>query len=265
MRSASGDQFNSQSRGNPIELSVQRELEPTADLENFGVPILMYHRVATDGPPGLGRFRVDPTLFDEQLSALKQAGFRSIDLNHWVEALSSSEALPGKPLVLTFDDGYRDFLTAALPALRRYSFAATAFLVADRIGGVADWDLHYGEAAPLMSWEELRTIGNEGVEFGCHSLIHRPMTEMNQADLLTQTGQAREILELGLGRSVLHFAYPYGAENLSIRNLVAVLGFRSAVTCRLGISRSGNDRLRLPRIEVHGRCSPEGLLVQLRN
>jgi peptidoglycan/xylan/chitin deacetylase (PgdA/CDA1 family) len=259
MCSASGNQPNFQSDGNRIELPLQRELEP----ENFGVPILMYHRVATDGPQGLGRFRVAPSLFDEQLCALKQAGFRSIDLNLWVEALSSSEVLPGKPLVLTFDDGYRDFLAAALPSLRRYSFAATAFVVSDRIGGVADWDLHYGEVAPLMSWEELRTIENEGVELGCHSLVHKPMTEMDQADLLTQTEQAREILELGLGHPVLHFAYPYGAENLSIRNLVAALGFRSAVTCQCGISRSGNDLMRLPRIEVHGRCTPEELLVQL--
>jgi peptidoglycan/xylan/chitin deacetylase (PgdA/CDA1 family) len=249
-----------------IKLPVQQAPKRTSAGENDlggGVPILMYHRVAIDGPSELTRFRVDPTLFDEQINALKQAGFRPIVLNDYVEAVSRSQALPGKPIVVTFDDGYRDFLTGALPALRKYSFAATVFVVAGRIGGVAEWDLRYGKAAALMSWEELSAIASEGVELGCHSLFHQPMTEMKHADLLTEIGQAREVLELGLGNAVLHFAYPYGAENIFVRNLVAVLGFRSAVTCRAGISRLGNDVMRLPRIEVHGNCTPEELLIQL--
>jgi peptidoglycan/xylan/chitin deacetylase (PgdA/CDA1 family) len=141
MSFASSDQSNLCNRGAGIQ--HHQEIKPPVELDNqlrAGVPILMYHRVATNGPPGLDRFRVDPTLFDEQLSALKQAGFRTIDLGDWVGALSRSKALLGKPIILTFDDGYRDFLTAALPALRRYSLAATVFLVAHRIGGRADWD-----------------------------------------------------------------------------------------------------------------------------
>jgi peptidoglycan/xylan/chitin deacetylase (PgdA/CDA1 family) len=64
----------------------------------------MYHRIATSGPPGLDRFRVDPTLFEEQLSALKQVGFQTIDLSDWIGALSRSEAFPEKPIILTFDE-----------------------------------------------------------------------------------------------------------------------------------------------------------------
>jgi peptidoglycan/xylan/chitin deacetylase (PgdA/CDA1 family) len=249
-----------------IKLPARHELKKTLAGDNqlsSGVPILMYHRVASHGPPGLGRFRADPNLFDEQMNALQQAGFRPVVLNDYVEAVSRSEALSGKPIVLTFDDGYRDFLTAALPALRKYSFVATVFVVAARIGGVAEWDLRFGAAAPLMSWEELSAVASEGVELGCHSLFHQPMTEMKHADLMTGIGQAREILELGLGHAVHHFAYPYGAENVFVRNLVAVLGFRSAVTCRPGISQLGNDAMRLPRIEIQADCQPEELLIQL--
>jgi peptidoglycan/xylan/chitin deacetylase (PgdA/CDA1 family) len=260
------DQSNLHHPGASIQLTVPNEIKPPDELHTqlaAAVPILMYHRVATDGPAGLGRFRVDPILFDEQLAALKQTGFRAIDLNGWMAALSRAEALTGRPIILTFDDGYRDFVTAALPALRRYSFAATVFLVADRIGGVADWDSSYGEPAALMSWQELREIGTEGVELGCHSLIHRPMTEMNRADLLADTRRAREILELGLGQPVTHFAYPYGAENMSVREAIAALGFASAVSCRPGISQLGDNPMCLPRVEVAGTCAPEELIVQL--
>jgi peptidoglycan/xylan/chitin deacetylase (PgdA/CDA1 family) len=226
------------------------------------IPILMYHRVATAGPRELERFRVDPTLFDEQLSALRHYGYSTIGLTEGVEALSEREAPTGKPIIITFDDGYRDFLTA-LPSLQKYLFAATVFLVAARIGGLADWDTCYGEPAPLMSWPEIREITGEGTELGCHSLTHRPMTEMNYLDLLSDTRQARNILEFGLETSITHFAYPYGAENEIVRGVIAALGFCSAVSCRPGLARFGDEILCLPRIEVAGSCTPEELIVQI--
>ena len=228
----------------------------------YGIPILMYHRVASTGPLGLKRFRVDPTLFDEQLSALRHYGYSSIGLTDGVEVLSARRDPTEKSIIITFDDGYRDFL-AALPSLRKHLFAATVFLVAGRIGGFADWDRCYGEAAPLMSWPEILEIATEGTEFGCHSLSHRPMTEMNYSDLLSDTRQAREILEVGLETSIAHFAYPYGAENTLVRSVITALGFSSAVSCRPAVARFGEETLCLPRIEVPGGCTPEELIVRI--
>ena len=244
-------------------LPVHQKIEPAhRSGGEFGIPILMYHRVATAGPSGLERFRVDPTLFDEQLSALKHYGFSTIGLTDGVEVLSEREDTTGKPIIITFDDGYRDFLTA-LPSLQKYLFGATVFLVAARIGGFADWDMCYGETAPLMSWSEILEIACEGTELGCHSLTHRPMTEMNYSDLLRDTRQAREILEFGLETSITHFAYPYGAENEIARSVIAALRFSSAVSCRPALARFGDEILCLPRIEVPGRCAPEELIDKI--
>jgi len=91
------------------------------------------------------------------------------------------------------------------------------------------------------------------------------MTEMSYADLMEETRQAREILELGVGNSITHFAYPYGAENTAVRSAIAALGFRSALSCRMALARLGDDRLRLPRIEVSGSCKPEELIVRIEN
>jgi len=144
-------------------LSVHQETKPArpSDAE-FGLPILMYHRVATAGPLGLERFRVDPTLFEEQLSALRHGGYSTIGLTEGGELLSGHKDPTGKPIIITFDDGYRDFLTA-LPFLQKYGFVATVFLVAARIGGFADWDMCYGETAPLMSWTEILEIAGEAL------------------------------------------------------------------------------------------------------
>jgi peptidoglycan/xylan/chitin deacetylase (PgdA/CDA1 family) len=231
----------------------------------FSVPILMYHRIAVDGPVALGRFRVAPDLFIAQMAALHRAGYRTASLADWVNAIARHEPLPGKPLILTFDDGYRDFLTAAIPVLRYYGFSATVFLVAQRIGGIADWDAAYGETAPLLSWPEVRALEEAEIEFGCHSAAHQPMTGMQLAELAADAVRARAILEEGLAAPVTTLAYPYGAENEFVRRVMADLGFRAAVSCEPGLSRLGEDPLRLRRIEVFGGCTPERLLALIRH
>jgi peptidoglycan/xylan/chitin deacetylase (PgdA/CDA1 family)/2-polyprenyl-3-methyl-5-hydroxy-6-metoxy-1,4-benzoquinol methylase/GT2 family glycosyltransferase len=238
----------------PIRLAVERACS---------VPILMYHRIAADGPVALERFRVAPDLFALQMATLHRAGYRTIDLGNWISALARHEPLRGKPIILTFDDGYRDFLIAAMPVLRAHGFSASVFLVGERIGGTAGWDAGYGEPAPLLSWEEVRALQEAGIEFGCHSSAHRPMTGMRLPELAEDTVRARAILEEGLATSVKTLAYPYGAENGFVRRVIADLGFRAAVSCEPGLSRLGDDPLRLPRIEVPGGCTPERLLASI--
>jgi peptidoglycan/xylan/chitin deacetylase (PgdA/CDA1 family) len=247
---------------------ISRQVSPTSKPRPNGsgprftdeVPILMYHRTAVDGPPALAPYRVAPDLFAAQMDALYRAGYHTIHLQQWFNALMRNEQLPGKPIILTFDDGYRDFLTAAMPVLRYYGFSATVFLVAERIGGVANWDSAYGEAAPLLSWQEVHALQDAGIELGCHSAMHWPMTGMSFAELTEDTARSRAILEEGLGVTINSLAYPYGAENEFVRRTVADLGFQAAVTCNPGISRLGDDPLRLRRIEVPGGCSPGRLL-----
>jgi peptidoglycan/xylan/chitin deacetylase (PgdA/CDA1 family) len=235
--------------------------ERLAAKRTCSVPILMYHRIATDGPVALARFRVAPDLFATQIATLHRAGYRTVSFQDWISAMVRNEALPGKPIILTFDDGYQDFLTAAMPVLRYYGFLATVFLVAERIGGVADWDAVYGEAAPLLSWQEVRTLQATGTEFGCHSAVHWPMTGMHLVELTEDAARARAILEEGLEAAVTTLAYPYGAENEFVRRFVADLGFQAAVSCEPGISRIGDDPLSLRRIEIFGGCAPEQLLT----
>jgi peptidoglycan/xylan/chitin deacetylase (PgdA/CDA1 family) len=227
------------------------------------VPILMYHRIAADGPVAIKRFRVAPALFAAQMETLHRAGYRTISVGGWVRALARHEPLPGKPVILTFDDGYRDFLTAAVPVLRAHGFSATVFLVAERIGGTADWDAGYGEPAPLLSWEEVRALQEAGIEFGCHSSVHMPMIGMRLRQLVEDTVRARAILEEGLATSVETLAYPYGAENGFVRRVIADLGFQAAVSCEPGLSWLGDDPLRLSRIEVPGGFTPERLLASI--
>lgn len=228
------------------------------------VPILMYHRIAADGPVELERYRVAPDLFASQIAALDRSGYQTIRLEDWISAMRRHEPLRGKPIILTFDDGYRDFLTAAMPVLRAHGFSATVFLVADRIGGMSDWDSAYGEPSPLLSWAEVLALKDAGVEFGSHSSVHRKMTTMSRTELADDMVRARAVLEEGLATGVKTLAYPYGSQNDFVRNVIADLGFQAALTCEPGVSRFGDSLLRLPRITVPGGLSPESLLEQVK-
>ena len=226
------------------------------DAPTSSVPILMYHRIATDGPSGLARWRLAPDLFAAHMEALHRAGYQTIKLEDWADAIDQRRPVQGKRIVLTFDDGYSDFLTDAVPLLRRYDFSATMFLVAERIGQTALWDAGFGEPAPLMGWEEIKSLPKE-IEFGAHSCTHQKMTEMAPTDLWEDTVKTRKILEQSLGVLIPTLAYPYGDQNESVRQIVREAGTRAAVTTESGVSKLGDDLLQLPRIEIGGDCTAE--------
>jgi peptidoglycan/xylan/chitin deacetylase (PgdA/CDA1 family) len=235
-----------------------------ADAHTSCVPILMYHRIATDGPPGLKPWRVAPELFDAHMEAIHRAGYQTIRLAEWADAVIQRRPVEGKRVLLTFDDGYSDFLRA-VPVLHSHDFSATMFLVAERIGQTALWDASFGDCAPLMAWEEIKSLQDVGIEFGAHSCIHKKMTEMTPKELAEDTKRTRAILEEGLGVPVPTLAYPYGDQNESVRRVVGEGGTRAAVTTEEGISKLGDDPLRLPRITITGECTPEGLISLLEH
>jgi SAM-dependent methyltransferase len=118
------------------------------------LPILVYHRIASDGPPELAPYRVTRDRFERQLAYLRRHGYRTISLAQWQEARGRRDGIiDDRAVMLTFDDGYRDFLTEAWPLLRSFGFGATLCVITDRIGGRAEWDKSYGEPAALLGWD----------------------------------------------------------------------------------------------------------------
>ena len=102
-------------------------------------------------PPKLAPYRVSRDRFERQLAYLRRHGYRTISLAQWQEARGRRDGIiDDRAVMLTFDDGYRDFLTDAWPLLRAFGFGATLCVSTDRIGGRADWDSSYGEPAELL-------------------------------------------------------------------------------------------------------------------
>jgi peptidoglycan/xylan/chitin deacetylase (PgdA/CDA1 family) len=228
------------------------------------LPILMYHRIAEDGPASLATFRVKPGQFERQLGYLRRHGYRTVTLDQWLTFLRESDGLiDDRVVLLTFDDAYRDFLTEAWPLLRHNGFGATMFVPADHVGGRAEWDRSLGEPAELLSWDELRLLVGQGLEIGAHSCSHPYLTRLAPAKVVAEGRLGKARLEAELGHRVSGMAYPYGDQNLTVRRAMAACGYLAGLTTQPGLSRLGDNPMAMPRQLIAGEDELDTFIAKL--
>ncbi len=229
------------------------------------VPVLMYHRIANDGPVELGPYRISPEGFERQLAWLQRYGFHSMSLddyfNLWFKR--NIRDIAGKPIVLTFDDAYADFYHNACPLLRRYGFGATVFVPTNYVGGTAEWDKKYGPPAQIMSWGQIVELNDRGIHFGSHGCSHKPLTQLSNADALEDAINSRRVLNDRLGIEISGYSYPYTTADRESRRVVEQAGYKFAVGRRSAKLPRGQDPVYIPRIEIFGSDSIEDFIAKL--
>ena len=230
--------------------------------QTAALPILMYHRVAPDGPAALQRYRVTPDAFREQLRYLRDAGFRGATLSDWEQAVRQRRPLAGRRVMLTFDDGYADFAAHAWPLLREYGFGALVLLPTAFVGGESRWDAAWG-SAPLMDWDAVRRLRDEGVTFGSHAVTHRPLTALGADEIVEELAGSRATLIRELNIVPLACCYPYGDVDPVVRHLAGACGYTFGLSCSAGRAGRRSPLMALPRVEVDGRQPLTGFIRAL--
>jgi peptidoglycan/xylan/chitin deacetylase (PgdA/CDA1 family) len=214
------------------------------------LPILMYHNI---GPlrPGFDEFlTVSPATFERHLRWLARKGYTTIHVSDWVAYQRKSKPLPRKPVLLTFDDGYRDTAEFGFPLLQKYGCKGTLFLVTDHIGGANVWDLPLGVSEqPLMSVDEIRRWSARGIEIGSHTKSHPDLRVTPVDQIVAEMKESKERLEQLLGTPVTAFAYPYGYLTGKAASLAREF-YDAAVTCDFGINGFATDPILLKRATV---------------
>jgi peptidoglycan/xylan/chitin deacetylase (PgdA/CDA1 family) len=209
------------------------------------VPILYYHYIRTIAPTAQNllsfELSIPPQMFAQQMALLHVEGAHPITLATLMDALSGKRALPAQPVVLTFDDGYADFATAVEPVMARYGFVATDFVVSGFVNKP-----RYMTAAQVLQMDA------DGMVIGSHTVHHADLTALPPAAALAEIENGRAALERLLGHPVLDFAYPYGAFNSVVAQLVQQAGFREAVTTIHGDLQTINGHFELLRTEIGG-------------
>lgn len=224
--------------------------------------ILMYHKVdeVAAGTKNPGNF-VSPARFAEQMDALVAWGYQSVTFDQWIDYRNGLvKTLPPKPLIVTFDDGYTCFDEHAWPALKKRGIRATVFLVASQIGKTNAWD--DGEVSfPLLDAPRIRALQDEGVEFGSHSVSHRPLARLASNEAFQELNKSRWTLTELLDREVNVFAYPFSNQSREVRALAQQAGYRCAVRGKGRMCSKRTDPFGLYRIKVE----PETTVGSLRS
>jgi peptidoglycan/xylan/chitin deacetylase (PgdA/CDA1 family) len=218
------------------------------------VPVLMYRRIATDGPNDLSRYHLSPDAFREQMLWLRRHGYHTINSEQLAWFIANNQPFVGRPVLITFDDGYDEFARHAWPVLQANDFSAEVFIATDLVGKSTEWDASLGNPAPLMDADKIAALASEGVSFGSH-LASRPRSdELATWNLAEELMRSHEQLEKWLGRSVTSFAAPFGCTDQRLRILAAECGYKTGFST-VGVAASlEDDPLNLPRMEVRGDC-----------
>jgi glycosyltransferase involved in cell wall biosynthesis/peptidoglycan/xylan/chitin deacetylase (PgdA/CDA1 family) len=201
-----------------------------ASTDTVQVPVLLYHRVSDDGPASLADYRISPHVFEDQMRFLRRHGFHTVTSSDLERHRRERRPMRGRPVLITFDDGYRDFYDVAWPILRRFGFTAEVFLATDFIGGTANWDDGHGAPAPLMTWEEIRLAHTQGAHFGSHLATHKAATGLSSETLLREAARSRALLERRLGIEVRAVAPPFGACDERVARILQSCGFMQIFT-----------------------------------
>ncbi len=232
-------------------------LPATLPSRMLAVPILMYHRIDRLRPslPAITRsLTVAPSDFAAQMRWLRAHGFHAITQQQLFAALEQRKRLPAKPVVITFDDGYRDVLANAAPVLARLGMPATAYVITGRISG---------SDVSFLSWAQLKALEKDGVEIGSHTVSHAELPRLTDPAALQELIQSRLALERHLGHPVQWFAYPAGRFDERTETLVKQAGYVLAVTTRPGSAQSAATPFALHRYEVLDTTGVRGLASML--
>ena len=211
------------------------------------VPILMYHYISVP-PPGSDRYRlalsVTPANFDAQMAFLKQAGYHAVTLYDLYAYLAQGQALPDKPVILTFDDGYVDALTQAMPILHKYGFVGTFFVLT----GPADG----GGAGEHLTWEQIAAMSATGMDIELHSREHFDLRNRPNDFLVHQIAGGKESLEAHINLPVRWFAYPSGRYDAAVVRVLKSDGLWGAVTTKDGRTHTASGFFDLQRVRISG-------------
>lgn len=221
------------------------------------VPILMYHRinvVDASTPSITRRLTVHPDVFRRQMRWLKRHGYRTLTQRMLFDALMCGDRLGRKPILITFDDGYRDAYRKASPVLARFGMRATAYVITGRISG---------SDPSFLTWRQLRLLEARGVEIGSHTVSHRPLTSLSDEQASAELLKSRRVLERRLGHRIPWLAYPIGAYDARIETLARRAGYRLAVTTEYGALQSARRPLALRRLRILDSTGVRGLASML--
>jgi peptidoglycan/xylan/chitin deacetylase (PgdA/CDA1 family) len=255
---------------------------PKLASQNVQIPILMYHHIEPNQATGSV---ISPERFREHMTAIKNKGYQTITDRELFDFLQNNKTLPYKPIMITFDDGYKSNYTYAYPVLKELGMKASINLISSRVVGEKN---PYPNEIPKMSWEEARksmdVFSFQGHTYDLHykgenaqnrsrgmitGRMHLPNGKLEtqaeyEARLLNDLTLSKKMIEENLKTEVITCAYPYGDYTDDTIRIAKKAGYKMALTTQPGKeSKKSADLFRLHRINGHGELTAIELMEEL--
>ena len=227
------------------------------------IRVLLYHRIGASGERSHDRFTIAESALRKQIELLDRWGYRTITFDDFRLFEAGRINLPPKPVIITFDDAYAEIYSVAFPILRSYGMRAVVFALGDLSIRRNAWDDSMDESSRLLDQKQLLELHAVGFEIGSHSMTHPLLTDLGREEAWQEISRSRMAMEILLNAPVRSFAYPYGATNAMIKQLVSQAGYDVGCAAYSGTAWFGDDPLEIRRILVLDTSSPAVFWFQL--
>ncbi len=220
------------------------------------LPVLMYHKIPDAPIATKHQIYVTKDHFEQHLAYFQRRGLTPITFADYLQFARGERPLadfPARPIVLTFDDGYRDNYTNLLPLMRRYGYRGVLYLLGDFTVDHNRWDLAADPTEPradLMDEAQKREFVAAGWEIGAHTMSHPRLSTLPLSEATAEIQCSKTRLEQVLATEVVSFAYPYGDLNEDLKIAVRAAGFAFGVATDTGALRLEDDRMQVFRINM---------------
>lgn len=216
-----------------------------------GIPVLNYHQINDKDHNAL---TVPVADFEREMAYLKADGYTSITPEQLSDHLKYGKPLPEKPVMITFDDGYRDNYTNAFPILQKYGFTASIFLVSDFMGRFDNY----------LTWEQVQEMSEAGINMESHTLSHVELAGLPHDELYKQLMGGKLATEWKTLKFVKYMAYPCGNMDEAAMTAVKDCGYEGGFTVRYDLVHSWDDAYEMPRVPIFGNVQGSFLRFKLR-
>ena len=224
--------------------------------KRFQIPVLMYHSISNTRKNGVHPYyetATAPHIFEAHMKFLHQNDYQVVDLQDITKYFRRNGDLVNKLVVISFDDGLKDFYTEAVSILRKYGFSATMFLPTGFIGKKGGTF----NGQECLSWEIVRDLHENGIHFGSHTINHPKLYGKKDAEIDYELSRSKEKIDKEIGLPTVSFSYPYAFPEQDkkfihrMRKILTRNGYSIGVTTKIGITSKKDDFLFLKRIPLN--------------
>lgn len=223
-------------QGDAVSAQHMPSAAVTVQEDGRTVMVLNYHKVVDEHMS----LSVPLADFEQHMKWLQEYGYTSITPEELYNFIVNGSELPEKPVLITFDDGYKDNYTNAYPIMKKYGFKGTIFVVTGFLGVYDNY----------LTWEQAGELAENGFSIESHTHNHKSMTEASDDDISKELAKSRDTLKEKLGVEADFIAYPTGTYNLHIAELVKEAGYKGAFTIKYDNASRDSNVYAIERVPI---------------